>query len=69
MAIVIDNSSNFHTRTDLKMLSERCQMMDELDVSDSTSLTSDCIPYFFNFKEISYISISRCYHIEIAAYE
>lgn len=51
------------------MLSERCQKMDELDVSDSTSLTAACIPYFFNFKEISYISISRCYHIPINAYE
>lgn len=47
----------------------RCHKMDELDISDSTSLTSECIQHFFNFKELSYISISRCYHIEITAFE
>lgn len=51
------------------MISERCVKIDELDVSDCTMLTSECIPYFFNFKEISYISLSRCYNININAYE
>lgn len=65
----MDYLTNSHPGTDIKRISERCVKIDELDVSDCTMLTSACIPFFFNFKEISYISLSRCYNININAYE
>ncbi|XP_057675369.1 S-phase kinase-associated protein 2 [Corythoichthys intestinalis] len=55
------------TLDDVKVLVTRCPNIHALDLSDSTQLMSDCFPVLCELKHLLHLSLSRCYHIHIAA--
>ncbi|KAM9841541.1 S-phase kinase-associated protein 2 [Aulostomus maculatus] len=52
---------------DVKVLVERCPSITTLDLSDSTQLMADCFPVLSQLKHLVHLSLSRCYHIHLAA--
>ncbi|MEQ2226043.1 hypothetical protein ILYODFUR_023618 [Ilyodon furcidens] len=52
---------------DVKILVERCPNIQTLDLSDSTLLTADSFPVLKQLKNLHHLSLSRCYHIHLAA--
>lgn len=46
----------------------RCPDLRELDLSDCTLLTSQTIDIVCNLRHLEYLSLSRCYNINVAAY-
>ncbi|XP_061656801.1 S-phase kinase-associated protein 2 [Syngnathoides biaculeatus] len=52
---------------DVKVLVKRCPGILTLDLSDSTQLLADCFPVLSELKHLLHLSLSRCYHIHIAA--
>ncbi|XP_069025064.1 S-phase kinase-associated protein 2 [Embiotoca jacksoni] len=55
------------TLDDVKVLVERCPHIQTLDLSDSTQLTADSFPVLKQLKALLHLSLSRCYHIHLAA--
>ncbi|KAM4528653.1 S-phase kinase-associated protein 2 [Odontesthes bonariensis] len=55
------------TLDDVKVLVERCPQIQTLDISDSTLLTADSFPVLRQLKNLQHLSLSRCYHIHLAA--
>ncbi|XP_077593228.1 S-phase kinase-associated protein 2 [Stigmatopora nigra] len=55
------------TLDDVKVLVTRCPNIHALDLSDSTQLMSDCFLVLCELKHLQHLSLSRCYHIHIAA--
>uniref|UniRef100_A0A3P8PKY6 S-phase kinase-associated protein 2 n=1 Tax=Astatotilapia calliptera TaxID=8154 RepID=A0A3P8PKY6_ASTCA len=55
------------TLNDVKVLVEKCRQIKTLDLSDSTLLTADCLPVLSQLKHLLHLSLSRCYHIHLAA--
>ncbi|XP_053196192.1 S-phase kinase-associated protein 2 [Scomber japonicus] len=55
------------TLDDVKVLVERCPNIQTLDLSDSTLLMADCLPVLAQLKHLRHLSLSRCYHIHLAA--
>uniref|UniRef100_A0A669EIM3 S-phase kinase-associated protein 2 n=1 Tax=Oreochromis niloticus TaxID=8128 RepID=A0A669EIM3_ORENI len=55
------------TLNDVKVLVEKCPQIKTLDLSDSTLLTADCLPVLKQLKNLLHLSLSRCYHIHLAA--
>uniref|UniRef100_A0A3Q0R468 S-phase kinase-associated protein 2, E3 ubiquitin protein ligase n=1 Tax=Amphilophus citrinellus TaxID=61819 RepID=A0A3Q0R468_AMPCI len=51
---------------DVKVLVERCPQITTLDL-DSTLLMADCLPVLKQLKHLLHLSLSRCYHIHLAA--
>lgn len=47
---------------------KRCPDLRELDLSDCTLLTSQTIDIVCNLRHLEYLSLSRCYNINVAAY-
>ncbi|XP_070781276.1 S-phase kinase-associated protein 2 [Enoplosus armatus] len=52
---------------DVKVLVTRCPHIQTLDLSDSTLLTADCFPVLKQLEYLLHLSLSRCYHIHLAA--
>ncbi|XP_029371219.1 S-phase kinase-associated protein 2 isoform X2 [Echeneis naucrates] len=52
---------------DVKVLVERCPDIQTLDLSDSTLLMADSFPVLAQLKYLLHLSLSRCYHIHLAA--
>ncbi|XP_068190777.1 S-phase kinase-associated protein 2 [Antennarius striatus] len=52
---------------DVKVLVTRCPHIHTLDLSDSTLLMADCLPVLKQVKALVHLSLSRCYHIHLAA--
>uniref|UniRef100_A0A3Q2SY26 S-phase kinase-associated protein 2 n=1 Tax=Fundulus heteroclitus TaxID=8078 RepID=A0A3Q2SY26_FUNHE len=52
---------------DVKVLVERCPNIETLDLSDCTLLMADCFPVLKQLKKLHHLSLSRCYHIHLAA--
>ncbi|XP_068609188.1 S-phase kinase-associated protein 2 [Brachionichthys hirsutus] len=52
---------------DVKVLVTRCPQIQVLDLSDSTLLMADCFPVLQQLKRLLHLSLSRCYHIHLAA--
>ncbi|XP_038136542.1 S-phase kinase-associated protein 2 [Cyprinodon tularosa] len=55
------------TLDDVKVLVERCPDIQTLDLSDSTLLMADSFPVLKQLKNLRHLSLSRCYHIHLAA--
>ncbi|XP_037339948.2 S-phase kinase-associated protein 2 isoform X1 [Pungitius pungitius] len=55
------------TLDDVKVLVTRCPHIQTLDLSDSTLLMADCFPVLKPLKDLLHLSLSRCYHIHLAA--
>ncbi|KAG7240897.1 hypothetical protein INR49_023471 [Caranx melampygus] len=55
------------TLDDVKVLVERCPHIQALDLSDSTLLMADSFPVLAQLKHLVHLSLSRCYHIHLAA--
>uniref|UniRef100_A0A3Q2ZF64 S-phase kinase-associated protein 2, E3 ubiquitin protein ligase n=1 Tax=Kryptolebias marmoratus TaxID=37003 RepID=A0A3Q2ZF64_KRYMA len=55
------------TLDDLKLLVDRCPNVQTLDLSDSTLLTADSFLLLQQLKNLLHLSLSRCYHIHLAA--
>uniref|UniRef100_A0A673B8Z5 S-phase kinase-associated protein 2 n=2 Tax=Sphaeramia orbicularis TaxID=375764 RepID=A0A673B8Z5_9TELE len=55
------------TLDDVKVLVSRCQQIHTLDLSDSTLLMADSFPVLAQLKCLVHLSLSRCYHINLAA--
>ncbi|XP_041816401.1 S-phase kinase-associated protein 2 isoform X2 [Chelmon rostratus] len=55
------------TLDDVKVLVARCPLIQTLDLSDSTLLVADCFPVLKQLKYLLHLSLSRCYHIHLAA--
>ncbi|XP_008322727.3 S-phase kinase-associated protein 2 [Cynoglossus semilaevis] len=55
------------TLEDVKMLVDRCPHIQTLDLSDSTLLMADSFPVLAQLKHLQHLSLSRCYHIHVAA--
>ncbi|XP_028274062.1 S-phase kinase-associated protein 2 [Parambassis ranga] len=55
------------TLEDVKVLVERCPQIQTLDLSDSTLLMADCFSVLKQLKNLQHLSLSRCYHIHLAA--
>ncbi|XP_008300619.1 S-phase kinase-associated protein 2 [Stegastes partitus] len=55
------------TLDDVKVLVERCRQIETLDLSDSTLLMADVFPVLKQLKRLLHLSLSRCYHIHLAA--
>uniref|UniRef100_A0A3Q1FF10 S-phase kinase-associated protein 2 n=1 Tax=Acanthochromis polyacanthus TaxID=80966 RepID=A0A3Q1FF10_9TELE len=55
------------TLDDVKVLVERCPHIETLDLSDSTLLMADVFPVLKQLKCLRHLSLSRCYHIHLAA--
>ncbi|XP_077354726.1 S-phase kinase-associated protein 2 [Festucalex cinctus] len=55
------------TLDDVKVLVSRCPDIKTLDLSDSTQLMVDCFAVLSELKHLQHLSLSRCYHIHIAA--
>lgn len=49
-------------------LSKRCPSLLELDLSDCTGLTSNAVSIVCKFKDLEYLSLSRCYGISTSSY-
>uniref|UniRef100_A0A087YLU3 S-phase kinase-associated protein 2 n=1 Tax=Poecilia formosa TaxID=48698 RepID=A0A087YLU3_POEFO len=52
---------------DVKVLVDRCPDLQTLDLSDSTLLTADSFLVLKRLKKLLHLSLSRCYHIHLAA--
>ncbi|KAM9338348.1 S-phase kinase-associated protein 2 [Symphorus nematophorus] len=52
---------------DVKVLVTRCPLIQTLDLSDSTLLMADSFPVLKQLKYLQHLSLSRCYHIHLAA--
>ncbi|XP_032395142.1 S-phase kinase-associated protein 2 isoform X1 [Etheostoma spectabile] len=52
---------------DVKVLVTRCPYIQTLDLSDSTLLMADCFPVLKHLTGLVHLSLSRCYHIHLAA--
>ncbi|XP_037548455.1 S-phase kinase-associated protein 2 [Nematolebias whitei] len=55
------------TLDDVKVLVARCPNIQTLDLSDSTLLTADVLPVLQQLKVLVHLSLSRCYHLHLAA--
>ncbi|XP_038589623.1 S-phase kinase-associated protein 2 [Micropterus salmoides] len=55
------------TLDDVKVLVTRCPHIETLDLSDSTLLMADSFPVLKQLKHLRHLSLSRCYHIHLAA--
>ncbi|TNN36328.1 S-phase kinase-associated protein 2 [Liparis tanakae] len=55
------------TLDDVKVLVTRCPHIETLDLSDSTLLMADSLPVLRQLKALLHLSLSRCYHIHLAA--
>ncbi|XP_040014300.1 S-phase kinase-associated protein 2 isoform X2 [Xiphias gladius] len=55
------------TLDDVKLLVVRCPHIQTLDLSDSTLLMADSFPVLAQLKYLLHLSLSRCYHIHLAA--
>ncbi|KAK2818771.1 hypothetical protein Q5P01_024332 [Channa striata] len=55
------------TLDDVKVLVERCPLIQTLDLSDSTLLMADSFPVLAQLEHLRHLSLSRCYHIHLAA--
>ncbi|XP_018557436.1 S-phase kinase-associated protein 2 isoform X1 [Lates calcarifer] len=55
------------TLGDVKVLVVRCPHIQTLDLSDSTLLMADSFPVLAQLKYLQHLSLSRCYHIHLAA--
>ncbi|KAM6902348.1 S-phase kinase-associated protein 2 [Xenentodon cancila] len=55
------------TLDDVKVLVERCPQIQTLDLSDSTLLMADSFPVLKQLRLLQHLSLSRCYHIHLAA--
>ncbi|KAL3041197.1 hypothetical protein OYC64_019411 [Pagothenia borchgrevinki] len=55
------------TLEDVKVLVTRCPNIQALDLSDSTLLMADSFPVLRQLKGLLHLSLSRCYHIHLAA--
>ncbi|XP_068430521.1 S-phase kinase-associated protein 2 isoform X2 [Clinocottus analis] len=55
------------TLDDVKLLVSRCPRIQTLDLSDSTLLMADSLPVLRQLKDLMHLSLSRCYHIHLAA--
>ncbi|KAI3361674.1 hypothetical protein L3Q82_001942 [Scortum barcoo] len=55
------------TLDDVKVLVKRCPHVQTLDLSDSTLLMADSFSVLKQLKHLQHLSLSRCYHIHIAA--
>lgn len=55
------------TLDDVKVLVTRCPRIQTLDLSDSTLLMADSLPVLRQLKDLLHLSLSRCYHIHLAA--
>ncbi|XP_023134298.2 S-phase kinase-associated protein 2 [Amphiprion ocellaris] len=55
------------TLDDVKVLVERCPQIETLDLSDSTLLMADVFPVLKQLQCLRHLSLSRCYHIHLAA--
>lgn len=53
---------------DLIKIVHRCPNLRELDLSDCTMLTSKTIDIVSDLQHLEYLSLSRCYNINVAAY-
>ncbi|XP_053689006.1 S-phase kinase-associated protein 2, partial [Sabethes cyaneus] len=56
------------TDTALDKLVNRCPDLLELDLSDCTQLTSETITVVCRLKKLEYLSLSRCYNINVTSY-
>lgn len=52
----------------LKKIVARCPQLCELDLSDCTSLGSQTIDIVAQLDHLEYLSLSRCYNINVSAY-
>ncbi|KAG7499431.1 S-phase kinase-associated protein 2 [Solea senegalensis] len=52
---------------DVKVLVVRCPRIQTLDLSDSTLIMADSFPVLAQLKHLQHLSLSRCYHIHLAA--
>ncbi|XP_058811691.1 S-phase kinase-associated protein 2 [Topomyia yanbarensis] len=52
----------------LDKLINRCPDLLELDLSDCTQLTSEAITVVCKLKKLEYLSLSRCYNINVTSY-
>ncbi|XP_071321623.1 S-phase kinase-associated protein 2 [Trachinotus anak] len=55
------------TLDDVNVLVQRCPHIQTLDLSDSTLLMADSFPVLAQLKSLAHLSLSRCYHIHLAA--
>ncbi|XP_029023974.1 S-phase kinase-associated protein 2 [Betta splendens] len=55
------------TLADVKVVVERCPRIQTLDLSDSTLLMADSFPVLAQLQSLQHLSLSRCYHIHLAA--
>ncbi|XP_040915635.1 S-phase kinase-associated protein 2 [Toxotes jaculatrix] len=55
------------TLDDVKALVVRCPQIITLDLSDSTLLMADSFPVLAQLQSLLHLSLSRCYHIHLAA--
>ncbi|XP_051907829.1 S-phase kinase-associated protein 2 [Hippocampus zosterae] len=55
------------TLDDVKVLVTRCPDIHTLDLSDSAQLMADCLPALSGLPRLQHLSLSRCYHIHVAA--
>uniref|UniRef100_A0A3B3DRI8 S-phase kinase-associated protein 2 n=1 Tax=Oryzias melastigma TaxID=30732 RepID=A0A3B3DRI8_ORYME len=55
------------TLDDVKILVDRCPEVQHLDLSDSTLLMADSFLVLKELKNLQHLSLSRCYHIHLAA--
>uniref|UniRef100_A0A8C7ZHN0 S-phase kinase-associated protein 2 n=1 Tax=Oryzias sinensis TaxID=183150 RepID=A0A8C7ZHN0_9TELE len=55
------------TLDDVKILVDRCPEVQHLDLSDSTLLMADSFLVLKQLKDLQHLSLSRCYHIHLAA--
>ncbi|XP_054468590.1 S-phase kinase-associated protein 2 isoform X2 [Anoplopoma fimbria] len=55
------------TLDDVKVLVTRCPNIQTLDLSDSSLLMADSFPVLKQLKALLHLSLSRCYHIHLAA--
>ncbi|XP_046436845.1 S-phase kinase-associated protein 2-like [Daphnia pulex] len=50
-------------------LCQRCPKLVELDISDSTAVTSICVSYIHdNLKRLEYLAMARCYNVPLSVY-
>uniref|UniRef100_A0A1A8RYY8 S-phase kinase-associated protein 2 (p45) n=1 Tax=Nothobranchius rachovii TaxID=451742 RepID=A0A1A8RYY8_9TELE len=52
---------------DVKVLVDRCPHIQTLDLSDGTLLTANSFPVLRQLRKLLHLSLSRCYHIHLAA--
>uniref|UniRef100_A0A182IZJ0 F-box domain-containing protein n=1 Tax=Anopheles atroparvus TaxID=41427 RepID=A0A182IZJ0_ANOAO len=56
------------TNEGLAVLVKRCPRLLELDLSDCTQLTSEAIQLVCKLRKLEYLSLSRCYNINVTSY-